>query len=169
MPDSFSVKIEGLANLRLAMQQLPDRVNRNAVRPSLQAGAAVIRDAAKANAPVWHGDVAEGHPPPGTLRRSIVTKYASEMSTPGSQTYIVTVRHGKRYQRVERWGRTRLTARIVNLDAYYWTFVEFGTSKMPGTPFMRTAFNQKGVAATYAIEQRLWERIEVETAKLART
>lgn len=168
MPDSITVKIEGLAELRNAMRQLPDRVNRTAVRSSLQAGAAIIRDAARANAPVWHGDVSEGHPPPGTLRHSIVIKYASEMSTPGSQTYIVTVKHGKRYQRVERWGRTRLTARIVNLDAYYWTFVEFGTSRMPGTPFMRTAFNQKGVAATYAIEQRLAERVELEAAKLGR-
>lgn len=168
MPDSFTVKIEGLDKLRLAMQQLPDKVSRRAVPPALRAGAAIVRDAAKAKAPVWHGEVSEGHPPPGTLRRNIVIKYAAELSTPGSQTYIVTVKHGKKYQSIERWGRTRLTARIVNLDAYYWTFVEFGTSKMPGTPFMRPAFNEKAPAASYAIEQRLAELVELEASKLAR-
>lgn len=167
MPDSFTVKIEGLAELRAAMQQLPDRVNRTAVRSSLQAGAAIIRNAAKAKAPVYHGEVAQGHPAPGTLRKSIVTKYAAELSTPAYQVYIVTVRRGKKYQQVTQRVRGG-GVRVVNLDAYYWTFVEFGTSKMPGTSFMRTAFSEQQHAAAERIKGKLAERVELEAAKLAR-
>lgn len=167
MPDTITVKIQGLSELRAAMSQLPDRVNRTAVRSSLQAGAAIIRNAAKAKAPVYHGEVSQGHPPPGTLRRSIVTKYAAEMSTPGYQVYIVTVRRGKKYQQVTQRVRGG-GVRVVNLDAYYWTFVEFGTSRMPGTSFMRTAFAEQQQAAAERIKEKLGERVELEAAKLAR-
>lgn len=158
MHDSITVKIQGLAELRAAMQQLPNNVNRTAVRSSLQAGAAIIRNAAKAKAPVWHGEVSQGHPAPGTLRKSIVAKYAAEMSNPGHQVYIVTVRRGKKYQQVTRRVRGG-GVRVVNLDAYYWTFVEFGTSRMPGTSFMRTAFNEQQNAAAERIKDKLTERV----------
>ncbi len=167
MPDTITVKIQGLAEIRSAMQQLPDRVNRTAVRSSLQAGAAIIRNAAKAKAPVYHGEVSQGHPAPGTLRKSIVTKFASELSTPGYQVYIVTVRRGKKYQQVSQRVRGG-GVRVVNLDAYYWTFVEFGTSRMPGTSFMRTAFNEQQITAAERIKEKLAERVELAATQLAR-
>lgn len=132
---------------------------------SSPAGAAVIRNAAKEKAPVYHGEVSQGHPAPGTLRRSIVAKYAPEMSSLGSQVYIVTVRSGKKYQSVQRVRRGQKVTS--NEDAFYWTFVEFGTSKMSARPFLRPAFVEQQQAAVDRITEKLAERIELEATKLA--
>lgn len=162
MADSVTVKVDGLAELQRALLQLPGRVQRNGVRSAVNAGAALIRAAAKAKAPIYHGDVADGHPPPGTLRKQIITKFIRELSGSTRTTYFVTVRRGKKYQKVKK-GRN---GGVVNLDAYYWWWVEKGTSKMPGTPYMRPAFAEQSGNAVNAIKDKLAERIEIEVAKL---
>ena len=89
------------------------------------------------------------------------SKFARQQGNAGVFVGVRPLR-GARERKLGRRGATNPN------DPYYWWFVEFGTSKMPGTPFMRTAFNQKAVVATYAIEQKLAERVELEAAKLAR-
>jgi hypothetical protein len=82
---------------------------------AVNAGAAVIRDEARAIAPEYTGEVSEGHPPPGTLRRSIVLKAIRELSTYYRRVYFVTVRRGKKYQKQGKVGNLSQDAYLLAL------------------------------------------------------
>jgi HK97 gp10 family phage protein len=151
--------IKGLSELSAALKELPLRIARNALRQSVARGAVVIRDEAKAKAPVSSGPSAPGDTLPGTLKRSIVIKHDRERSTPTSQTYVVAVRHGKQYRNQGKKGNR-------SQDAYYWRWVEFGTVKMSARPFMRPAFETQKEAAVQEIARVLAERIAQEARTL---
>lgn len=152
-----TLEVKGLRELQERLKTLAPNLARNALRASVAAGATTIRKAAQERAPYYHGDVAKGHPPPGTLKRSIVQKQAAEKSSLFRQVYVVAVRKGKKYQNQGKKGH-------LSQDAYYWPFVEFGTSKMAARPFMRPAFESKKVAAVQAIKDKLIERIKQEVS-----
>lgn len=152
------LKVEGLRELQAKLKELPDKVARNALRASVSAGATVIRNGAKINAPVYTGDVAKGHPPPGTLKRSIVQKQINELSSLFKQVFFVTVRKGKKYRNQGKKGN-------LSQDAYYWPNVEFGNSKMSARSFLRPAFESLKVEAVNAIKSRLLDRIHQEAEK----
>jgi len=156
------LNIKGLKELSVALNELSPRIARNALRQSVSRGAAVIRDEAQQRAPVAESGLSPGQPPPGTLRRSIVIKQDRAKSSLVQQTYVVAVRHGKRYRNQGKRGN-------LSQDAYYWRWIEFGTVKMSARPFMRAAFEAKKVAAVQAIAQSLSVRIAQEAALLART
>lgn len=151
-------KIEGLDKLKALLLQLPQRVQSQGLAQAVNAGAAVIRDEARLKAPVYTGPVAEGHPLPGTLRKAIILKPIRELSSAQKKVTFVTVRHGKKYQKVGKKER--------NLDAYYWRWVEFGTKKMAARPFLRPAFEAKKMAAIDAIRDRLAARVLEEVERL---
>jgi HK97 gp10 family phage protein len=151
-----TVNVTGLKELQEALKQLPVNIGKNVLRGATRAGAAVIRVEAKNKAPVYTGPMAKGHPPPGTLKRSVYQKQIRELSSAVQQTFYVGVRIGK--DRKDNKGRS--------LDAYYWRFVEFGTAKMPARPFMRPAFEAKKMEALYAIKNYMAERIPREVEKL---
>jgi len=159
-----SIDIKGVAAIAQALQELPKRVAKNALRAAVYAGAAVIRDEAKQQAPEYHGKVRDGHPPPGTLKRAIAVKRVQADCTPTREVAQVYVRQAKNgsvgQKNVKAYGRT---------DAYYWRWVEFGTSKMAAHPFMRPAFEAKKQAALEAIVTKLVERIEQEALQLNTT
>lgn len=141
---SVTVQVKGLAEINQRLSQLGPKVERTVVRKALAAGAAVIRDEARLRAPVYTGNVSEGHPPPGTLKKSIWQKYIPEASRSGRTVFFVGVRHGK--------GRQSVGKKSLNLDAYYWWFVEFGSrNNRPARPFMRPAYEAKKGAAVDAI------------------
>jgi HK97 gp10 family phage protein len=121
--------------------------------------AVLIRDDAKARAPVATAPAAPGDPLPGTLRRAIVIKHDREHSSLMSQTYVVALRHGKKYRNQGKKGNR-------SQDAYYWRWVEFGTVKMAARPFMRPAFEAQKTAAVQAIAEYLARRIPEEAANL---
>lgn len=154
----FDVKVDGLKELRDRLRQLPDKVGKNCLRVSAYAGAKIVRDEARTKAPVYTGSVSEGHPPPGTLKRAIIMKQIPEASGPLKQTFYVTVRKGKKYRKQGKSGN-------LSQDAYYWTFVEFGTARMTARPFLRPAFEAVKMRAVEAIKARLAERIEQEASK----
>lgn len=156
------LQFRGLRELSAALNELPQRIARNALRQSVSRGAAVIRDEAKQRSPVASSGLPPGQPPPGTLRRSIVIKQDRARSGLTQQTYVVAVRHGKRYRNQGKKGN-------LSQDAYYWRWVEFGTVKMSARPFMRSAFEAKKVAAVEAIAQSLAVCIAQEAALLSRT
>lgn len=174
---SVTVKIDGLDALQRRLAEVSERVAKNAQRAAVRAGAAVIREEAKQVAPLWHGDVAKGHPPPGTLKRSIILKHIPEQSSAWQQVFYVTVRSGKKYRNQGRKGN-------LSQDAYYWKWVEQGhytrapqsagatvrarraavqSGQVAGahfvlpTPFMRPAFEAKKMAAVDAMKLRLSE------------
>lgn len=121
MPISFH--IEGADLLTRKLNALPARVEAKVVRGSVVEGARVIRDQARENAPMWHGEVSQGAPPAGTLKKSIIIKYIPEQSRAGRYVYYVGVRHGKKYSKMGKKG--------INRDAFYWYFVEFGHYTRP--------------------------------------
>ena len=140
-----SVEVQGLKELGAALRALPARAAKNTLRGATSAATATIRDEAKSRAPVYTGDVAKGHPPPGTLKRSIVLKQIPERSGPLKQSFYVHVRTGKKYQKQGKGGN-------LSQDAYYWTWVEFGNSNMVARPFLRPAFEAKKLGAIAAFE-----------------
>lgn len=152
-----NVRIDGLKELQDALKKLPEKIARNGLRTAVYAGAKTIRDEAKVRAPVYTGPVSEGHPPPGTLARSIIMKQIPEESGMYRQTFYVTVRQGKKYRKQGKKGN-------LSQDAFYWRFVELGTAKMSAHPFIRPAFESKKMEAVEAIKTRLAERIEEEAA-----
>lgn len=181
-----TVNVQGLSELKERLQALPKNISRNVLRGSVAAGAAVIRDEARAQAPAYTGEVSAGHPPPGTLKRSIIIKQIREKSGPQLQTFYVAVRRGKKYGKQGKKGN-------LSQDAFYASWVEFGhwvnTGKalgggrlrdlkrqvaiaggmskfVPARPFMRPAFESKKEAALQAIKAYLEKRIPIEAAKL---
>ena len=154
-----SVQVQGLDQLAKALRELPQRVARNGLRAAVYAGAKVIRDEAKLQAPVATGDLGANQPPPGTLKRSVIMKQIPELSGAQKQTFFVTVRHGKKYRKQGKKGN-------LSQDAWYWRFVEFGTVKMSARPFLRPAFDMKKHEAVTVIKNRLAQRIEQAAQEL---
>ena len=183
-----TLHIAGLDALRKGLLELPDRLATNSLQNAVGAGAAIIRDHARGIAPVYHGDVAKGHPPPGTLKRSIIVKKIPELSTYYRKVWFVTVRRGKEYRGQGKGGR-------LSQDAYYWSWVEFGHYQVarfagkytdhqlrgrgrltglvvrrnearrsgtfvPAQPFMRPAYAAKKLYAAEAITDKLKREIE---------
>ena len=159
MAEFESVQVQGLDQLAKALRELPQRVARNGLRAAVYAGAKVIRDEAKLQAPVATGDLGANQPPRGTLKRSVIMKQIPELSGAQKQTFFVTVRHGKKYRKQGKKGN-------LSQDAWYWRFVEFGTVKMSARPFLRPAFDMKKHEAVTAIKTRLAQRIEQAAQEL---
>lgn len=153
-----AVEVKGLRELNAALAELPERIAKNVLRGSVAAGAAVIRKEAVKRAPIYTGPVAQGHPPPGTLKRAIYQTQVRELSGLLKQTFKVAVRRGK--------GAATKSGK--SLDAYYARFVEYGTVKMTARPFMRPAFDSQKLNAIEAMKQYLAKRIPEEAAKLKR-
>jgi len=141
---SQTVRIEGLAELARALQELPRAVSRNVLRGAVNAGATVIRKEVIQRAPEFHGDVSKGHPPPGTLRKSVRQSFLRNESNERKTVYVVSVRR----------------------KAFYWRFLEFGTAHQPANPFFRPAFEAKKMSAVEAIRDYLAKRIPLEAEKL---
>ncbi len=159
MANLETVQVQGLEQLSKALKELPDRMARNGLRASVYAGAKVIRDEARLQAPVAIASLGPDQPPPGTLKRAVIMKQIPELSSKTNQTFFVTVRHGKRYRKQGKKGN-------LSQDAWYWRFVEFGTRKMRARPFLRPAFDLRKNDALDAIKTRLAERIEQAVQEL---
>ncbi|HCN89506.1 MAG TPA: hypothetical protein DIT28_10070 [Oxalobacteraceae bacterium] len=168
MGDFARMTVTGIGDLKAKFDALNDDLKERALRSAGYAGARLICDQAIENAPYYTGEVSAGHPPPGTLKNSIIVKRIEEQSGIYRQTYYITVRRGKAGS---------------NVDAYYAHMVEYGhfargsgqalkggaRSKasqrvalaaagakfIPAQSFMRTAFEMQKSSAIQAIEKRL--------------
>jgi len=151
-------KVPGLAEARLRLTELPRRVARNVLSRAAYAGGTVFRDEARLRAPVYTGPVSQGHPPPGTLKKQVYAKSIPERSSEFRRVVFVSVRHGKKQQRVGK--------KQINRDAYYWWFVEGGTKYMQARPYLRPAFEARKQDAAQAVKSSLLRGIEDERRKL---
>lgn len=156
-----SVHIAGLDTFAQALKLLPNNISRRVLRGAVAAAGKVIRDEAKSRAPVHSGPIAKGHPPPGTLKRAIALGRSNRLSKVGKEVYHVFVRNsaiaGSKGKKIIAGGK---------FDAYYWRYIEFGTSKMAARPFLRPAFEAKKEAAIEALTQYIAERFPQEAEKL---
>lgn len=176
MAKSVTVKVEGLRELGERMRTLSDDVNNRIARAATAAGAVVIRDAARANAPVRTG----------ALKKGIVVKRLPKSESAGlTSQHIVTVstREMKKYTNKSRAAVVELQGPIapVNIggktyrakkllgrkenyvsagDFFYANFIEFGTVKMPAKPFLRPAYDLNKERAVDAIKNRIEARLK---------
>lgn len=155
------VKIAGLAELNRKLTQIAPRVARNVTGKAVASAAVVVRDAAKAKAPIYSGPVAQGHPPPGTLRRSIAIRRSKRQSSASKVTYEVFVRHWGRSGKTKKQ-RAQGVAAYSRFDAFYWFMVEFGTAKMAARPFMRPGFESSKERALQRMQAMFASGIEAE-------
>lgn len=159
---AITLKVDGLKELQRALDSLPKEIQGRPLKSAVSAGAKVILDEAISKAPV--GET-------GNLRKSLYRYRSRSQSTKGKETYLVGVRKGKGI-----YGNTRLNRRMGRVgkkyttqgEAYYWRFIEFGTSKMPAHPFLRPAFESQKERAVQIIKERLGKAIEAQTRKLVR-
>ena len=159
MGEINTVRIEGLDTLFKKLTEMPDAERRKIMRRAANAGAIVFRDEARQRAPKYDKKPkGKEHPPPGTLKRSIITKYIPKESDRFSATYYVTVRRGKKYRKQGVRGN-------LSQDAFYAQFVEYGTSKMTARPFMRPAFEAKKKEAAEKMVAKIIEGIMEYVAK----
>ena len=121
-------QVEGLQALEAELLALGPKIGGRALQGALTAAALPIVKEARAKVPLAH-DAYRLHggwmAAPGWLRQQIVRK---------------KVRHSKHS------AQTLVTFRDQQ-QAYFWRFVEFGTSKMDMRPFMRPAFESAKQAA----------------------
>lgn len=143
------VKIEGLAELKEALKLMPEKIADRVLLAATMAGAEVIRKQAMANAPLLTG----------RLKANIIKRRVRGKQGKSARSASVDV--GVRSHRASKKGDKN--------NAYYWFFVENGTSKMDAKPFLRPAFDQKKEEAATAIKERLAKRIEKEAIKLGRS
>ncbi len=136
-----SQHVKGLSDLVAAMNGLPDKVRVNGLRRAVSSGAVIVRNDARARAPVDTGE----------MRKDIQVK-RERVPDAYVATYSVHVRSGKR-------SRLSGRARDVDKDSFYWKFVEFGTAKMAAQPFLRPAFEAKKQEAADKIISTLRERL----------
>ena len=156
----ITYKMDGFKELSTMLRELPTNISRNLLLGGMSAGAALVKNEAKQIAPVYHGDVSKGHPPPGTLKRAIAMK-RSKNCTDQRAIYEVFVRQSKN----GRVGQKSVKA-YGKFDAYYWRWVEYGTAKMAPEPFMRPAFDAKKMESVEAVKNYIAHRIPDEIAKL---
>lgn len=166
MPEYATIK--GLAELSNVLKRLPRDVAEKHMKGAVGAAAILVREEAKLTQKFRDRT--------GLLRASIITKHIPERSSWQQATYFVTVRHGKRNRRRRvraqhfdpTTGRIGSTVFEVNLDAYYWFFVEFGTAKAEARPFMRPAFEKRKHDALRKIQERLEKGIKRSVGDLVR-
>ena len=151
MAEESEVRLEGFAELAAAMRELGQRAAKNALRRAVSSGAVLVRNEARANAPVDTGE----------MKKDIqVKREKDQRDGPLSAKYSVFVRSGKK-------SRLAGSGRNVDKDSFYWKFIEYGTSKMAAQPFMRPAFEAKKEDAVQAIGKVLDEAIQKAARELA--
>lgn len=151
MGNAITVEIKGLRELQDALRELPEKIAGLVLNGAVKEGAQVIEREAELRAPERTG----------ALRRSIVATALKRPHEGHDATVIVRVRRSTKTQRLKR----QKAGQPVD-DAFYWRFVEFGTSKASARPFLRPAFEAKKAEAAGVIKQALRRRIEKEAAKL---
>ncbi len=112
------VKITGLKELEKKMVSLGPKIGRKALKGALVAGAKEIKKEAQALAPMKTS----------RLRRAMYIKTMSKPN-PFKENVIFGVRHGRKMSKKD-------------LDAYYWTFLEFGTKFIKKMSFVQIAFQR---------------------------
>ncbi|ACC76149.1 HK97-gp10 family putative phage morphogenesis protein [Paraburkholderia phymatum] len=121
--------IKGFEQFSAALEQFPQNVARNVMRTGLRKGAELLHETAKNLAPELEKEDkrSRNSAVPGRLKDSIYHKLIPELSSGDLlQTYFVGVRRGQKSAQLKVKG-----GKILNLNAYYWTWVEFGHYYVP--------------------------------------
>jgi HK97 gp10 family phage protein len=123
-------QITGLRDFQSKLREIPKTLRRRVLRNALAAGARIVRDEAKRQAPVLSPENRSvPYRTPGTVRRAISVRTSKADRREGNVGVFVNVRPAKSGARGAKSPS----------DPFYWRFLEFGTSKMAARPFLRPA------------------------------
>jgi hypothetical protein len=118
--------VKGLDGILESLKDLPKKVADKVDKGAALAMARVVRKEAVYLCPVYEGK--DYRVDTGRLKRAIITKFQPEKSGTYLQQYVVTVRRGKKERAHVRGSK------VLNLDAYYWPWIEFGHWYVPPRP-----------------------------------
>lgn len=134
------IKIEGFDALAAKLREIAPALRKRVVRNALSAGARLVRDEAKRNAPVLAIGSRARHRKAGTLKKALAVRTSKQARRAGNIGVFVNVRPAKGAARGAKSAS----------DPFYWRFQEFGTRKMraanAGQGFLRPAANKLGAA-----------------------
>ena len=134
--------VHGLDDIERKLKALGGRAAERALSSGLRAGAAVIVREARKRAPKRTGK----------LRKNI---------------YSFKIKKKNRTHAVEYGVGVRVKGKPKDpKNAFYWSFIEFGTSKVPARPFLRPALKAGHSSAVTAMRRKVLQRIEIEAARL---
>lgn len=125
---AVEVKVTGLPDLKAALLSIPAKLRKRALRNALAAGARVVRDESKRNAPVLQGQVKTRTV--GLLRKQISVRTSKIARKSGDVGVFVNVKPAKKGER----GAKSKT------DPFYWRFINFGWTPASG---QRTSQNRR--------------------------
>ena len=108
--------VQGADDLIRELRGLPDKLRRQILRPVLAPGGRVVRDAAKARAPVLQGR--DRRRKPGTVRDAIKVRTSKRDRKAGDVGVFVNVKPAA--------GAAK--GKGSQDDPYYWRWIEFGRS-----------------------------------------
>ena len=155
------VGIRGLEELKKTFLALPAELGEKVVRGGLRAAAKPIRDEARENAPVLKDP--DPRRKPGTVQKAISVR-RSKQDKYGVYVSVKPLSAKK----IKSFKQAGGKAADNPDDPFYWIFKEFGTSKMPADPFMRTAYESKKYEAIEKFEAYAKNRTVKVAEKLAK-
>lgn len=151
----LDVKVRGIPDLRAALSSIPAKLRVRALREALRAAGLVVRNAARARAPVISASapaVRLGYRKPGTLRRAISVRNSKIARQQGDVGVFINVRPapGAKFKTLRSaTGGLKLRLKVRGsqrgakspTDPYYWRWVNFGHKTkgghmVPGTHFL---------------------------------
>jgi HK97 gp10 family phage protein len=138
-----TVELKGFDALATKLRAIVPALRKRVLRNALAAGARLVRDDAKRNAPVLSPSVRAPYRTPGLMRKSIVVRTSKEARKVGDVGVFVNVRPAKG-SKFRRGVQVRASQRGAKskVDPFYWKFVNFRTKKMAARPFLSNAERQ---------------------------
>lgn len=132
-----SLRIVGGEKLAAKMKALDHDLRKKIGRNAVRNGGKVVRQEIELSAPP-RTDPRFGH-----IADEVKLRVSNELSTSHSWVYLAYVAH---------------PSKVTN-DAFYWYFLEFGTSKMSARPFVRPSFERSHGAALNEMISTLRRRL----------
>ena len=135
-----NLNIQGLEDIKKKLAEIPRALRRSVLKKALTAGARIVRDEARRNAPTLKSPRVNRKP--GTLRKAIVVRTSKLDTKDGNVGVFVNVRPAK--GAVFKKGvlvKGSQRGKDSPNDPYYWQWLEFG--RKPKT-FYKYASRSKG-------------------------
>lgn len=154
MADEISVSISGIDAMNKALAEASKTIRTKAVRLALSKAGRVIRNEAKAKAPVLKSTTK--YRKPGTLKAAISVRPSKFARQEKNEGVFIGVRplRGNRQKKLGKAGSKNPN------DPFYWRFQEFGWKNVPGKKFLTGAAASKGDAAVQEFMKSVIPQIE---------
>lgn len=133
MADALTLQTPDMQAYLRELFLFPDVMRKRLMVGTVATGAAVIKNEAIRLAPLWTGEVAKGHPKPGTLKKAIYQVKMVEFCNEMQEVWKVDVRRGATAKKASVKHSKRGLVKIDGVDAYYALWVEYGHyTRTPG-------------------------------------